>query len=273
MDISLVTIVKNRRTALINMMKGLERCTSKPSELIIIHMNEEPYQLLTATFPIKQYVLDSVHHLPLAAARNAAVSFASHDRIVFLDADCIPETNFLSRFHTAFTSSDALISGRVRYLTAQAMEKDDLFERMKEYSLADPVRERVDQYPYELFWSLNFGCSKTIFKKIGGFDEFFTGYGAEDTDFAFAAKLKAVPMNTINAMAYHQYHPSYDPPVNHLIDIISNAKAFQTKWGIWPMEGWLSKFEHAGLIKWSKNHLELIRMPSALEMEKALKST
>ncbi|WP_412469161.1 glycosyltransferase family 2 protein [Pedobacter sp. KLB.chiD] len=273
MDISLVTIVKNRRNALINMISGLELGTTQPSELVIIHMNEEPYPLPACTFPLKQYVVNCVHHLPLAAARNAALSSACHDRVVFLDADCIPAPDFLSVYAQAFTSTDSLISGRVRYLTAQAMEKKDLFERMRAYSIPDPIRENVDQYPYELFWSLNFGCSKDVFRKIGGFDERFTGYGAEDTDFAFAAKARQVPMETINATAFHQYHPSYDPPMNHLSDIISNAKAFQGKWGIWPMEGWLTKFEQAGLIKWSEGHLELRRLPSAQEIEKALKLT
>lgn len=273
MDISLVTIVKNRRAALINMIKGLERCTPKAAELVIIHMNEEPYLLPATTFTVRQQVVNSIHHLPLAAARNAAVSLAYYDRVVFLDADCIPAPDFLSGYQQAFTRTDSLISGRVRYLTARAMEKEDLFERMKEYSIADPVRENVDQYPYELFWSLNFGCSKITFEEIGGFDELFTGYGAEDTDFAFAAKAKGIPINTINAMAYHQYHSSYDPPMNHLIDIVSNANAFRRKWGTWPMEGWLSKFERAGLVEWSKNRLEVRRMPSTLEMEKALKLT
>ncbi|SDF66198.1 Glycosyltransferase, GT2 family [Pedobacter terrae] len=273
MDISLVTIVKNRRAALLNMIKGLECGTQHPAELIIVHMNEEVYELPACIFPVKQVVVNSVHHLPLAAARNAAVTFARHDQVVFLDVDCIPASDFLSLYNKAFNDRNALISGRVRYLTAQAMKKDDLIERMKEYSIPDPVRGNVDQYPYELFWSLNFGCNKSVFWQIGGFDEFFTGYGAEDTDFAFAAKFNGVPMNTINAMAFHQYHPSYDPPMNHLIDIISNATAFRKKWGIWPMEGWLAKFEHAGLIKWSDEDIELKCMPSALEMEKALKLT
>jgi GT2 family glycosyltransferase len=273
MDISLVTIVKNRRAALLNIIIGLECGTQQPAELVIVHMNEEAYQLPACTFPIKQHVVSSVHHLPLAAARNAAVSFACYDNVVFLDVDCIPASDFLSVYDKAFANSDAIISGRVRYLTAQAMEKGDLFKRLKEYSTADPVRENVDQYPYELFWSLNFGCNKSVFWQIGGFDESFTGYGAEDTDFAFAAKSKDVAMNTINAMAFHQYHPSYDPPMNHLVDIVNNANAFRKKWGIWPMEGWLSKFERAGLIKWSEEDIEFKRMPSVLEMEKALKLT
>ncbi|WP_300342830.1 galactosyltransferase-related protein [Nesterenkonia sp.] len=37
---------------------------------------------------------------------------------------------------------------------------------------------------YELFWSLSFAVRREVFDQIGGFDAGYTGYGAEDTDFA-----------------------------------------------------------------------------------------
>jgi len=50
------------------------------------------------------------------------------------------------------------------------------------------------------------------------------------------------------AWAYHQHHPSPDPPVQHLRDIIRNAAVFHRRWGWWPMSGWLHEFERRGLI-------------------------
>ena len=50
------------------------------------------------------------------------------------------------------------------------------------------------------------------------------------------------------AWAYHQHHPSPDPPVQHLDDIIRNAAIFHRRWGWWPMTGWLREFERRGLI-------------------------
>ena len=50
------------------------------------------------------------------------------------------------------------------------------------------------------------------------------------------------------AWAYHQYHPSPDPPVQHLTDIVRNAAIFHRRWGWWPMTGWLREFERRGLI-------------------------
>ena len=50
------------------------------------------------------------------------------------------------------------------------------------------------------------------------------------------------------AHAFHQFHPTADPPVHHLDHILRNAKIFHQRWGWWPTQGWLAAFEARGLI-------------------------
>jgi hypothetical protein len=50
------------------------------------------------------------------------------------------------------------------------------------------------------------------------------------------------------AHAFHQFHPVSDPPVEHVHDIVRNAKVFHQRWGWWPMSNWLNAFEQRGLI-------------------------
>jgi hypothetical protein len=50
------------------------------------------------------------------------------------------------------------------------------------------------------------------------------------------------------AHAFHQFHPTADPPVQHVDDIVRNARVFHRRWGWWPMQGWLAGFEQAGMI-------------------------
>lgn len=57
--------------------------------------------------------------------------------------------------------------------------------------------------------------------------------------------------------AFHQWHPSQDPPINHLEAIVSNACRFHAKWDKWPMKGWLADFADAGLVSWTDSTLEL----------------
>ena len=53
-----------------------------------------------------------------------------------------------------------------------------------------------------------------------------------------------------DALAFHQHHPVSSPPVEHVDDIVENARRFHEKWGVWPMEGWLDRFAADGLIAW-----------------------
>ncbi|WP_235526003.1 glycosyltransferase family 2 protein [Pedobacter sp. Leaf216] len=265
--------MRNRKTAILNLIAGLCNGIKLPGELIIVHMNEEIYGLADSLFPIKEYKFSSEEPIPLASARNFAASKAVYDQMIFLDADCIPSTNFVQVYENSFSEQDSLLSGRIEYLSRSAMDRPDLLDRMHEVSTIDPIRGNLDQYPYHLFWSINFGCSKNVYSKIGGFDENFVGYGAEDTDFAFSAKAQGINHHTIDATAYHQYHPSYDPPLNHLNDVVKNASLFNVKWGMWPMQGWLDKFCAMGFTEFENGKLQILKYPTGKQIEDALKHT
>ncbi|CAL4858723.1 hypothetical protein MMM2322_00361 [Microbacterium sp. MM2322] len=100
---------------------------------------------------------------------------------------------------------------------------------------------------YALFWSLSFALTPETWRRIGGFDEAYEGYGGEDTDFAFRMRAQGVPLVwTGGAHAYHQYHQTSSPPWQHLDDILRNGALFHERWGEWPMTGWLDAFERGG---------------------------
>jgi hypothetical protein len=102
---------------------------------------------------------------------------------------------------------------------------------------------------HALFWSLSFAVHAALWRELGGFCEQYIGYGAEDTDFGQVAASRGIALTWVGgAWAYHQYHSSPDPPVQHLTDIVRNAAIFHRRWGWWPMTGWLREFERRGLI-------------------------
>ncbi len=238
-------------------------------------MNEKAYpgELPLTSFPIRCLELQSEETLPLAKARNHAFAQAQYDHCVWIDVDCISSRSLIGEYAEAFEKNDqALYAGQVRYLSQENTQKPDVLEQLENYSSSDPVRGHLRQFPYELFWSLNFGCSRSVFDQIGGFDEHFTGYGAEDTDFSFTARHQNMDMITLPAVVYHQYHPSYSPPLNHLESIVSNARRFHQKWNRWPMEGWLKAFQKRGYITWLEHQIKILQLPSELEIQQALKS-
>jgi GT2 family glycosyltransferase len=268
--ISVLTLVQGRQQALLNLIKGLAQNEDLPQELVIVYMNEDYSDLPAAPFPIRGISCYTTEKLPLAKARNMAMANAAAENCIFLDVDCIPAPNFITLYRAAFSSGDQLWSGQVRYLKQGFPEGADPV-LLHEWSAADPVRANLPTLPYELFWSLNFGCSKTVFAQIKGFDERYTGYGAEDTDFAFGAREMEIPLGLIHAMAYHQPHASYSPPLNHLQDIVQNANVFYQKWQRWPMEGWLQKFADLGYVSWTGNNLFVTRIPESAEITQYLK--
>lgn len=197
--------------------------------------------------------------LRLAAARNAGADRAVADGaslLVFLDADCVPGPDLLSRYSEAAQGeSDAVLCGPVTYLPpgVDASSPDELLRHRDPHAArpAPPagtlLTARDDEYP--LFWSLSFAVTASRWAAGPRFDERYEGYGGEDTDFAFALRDAGVPLVWVGgADAYHQHHPVSSPPVDHLADILRNGALFAERWGEWPMTGWLEAFERLGLV-------------------------
>ena len=276
--ISVLTLVHRRSDHLLNLLAGLSQSERLPDEVIVVYMNEpEGYGLPSTLYPVRTaHVRSETTQLPLAEARNQAVALAAHDRLVFLDVDCIPETTMLSRYEEALTQFSGLLMGDVRYLPAQAAKIGWTYAQLRARAVPHPARpvvaDLVQPEPrYELFWTLTFGIHRATLDQLGGFDTGYQGYGAEDTDLAFTARQQGVPFALCSARAYHQHHAVYRPPLQHLSDIVANARHFHQKWQVWPMDGWLRAFREAGLIAWQEagTRLEIIRYPSQAEIDRA----
>ncbi|PZU05389.1 MAG: glycosyl transferase [Sphingobium sp.] len=270
--LSVLTLVKNRERHLANLVRGLERSEARLNELIVVDMgSSRPVTVQTGAFPVDVVRMEG-GALPLAAARNLAASKAAGDHLLFLDVDCIPSAALPRAIDVALSAHDALVCGEVRYLgPGQAdgdWREDDLLSRGKPH----PARPfptggiRIERN-YGLFWSLAFGIRAKTFRNLGGFDETFTGYGAEDTDFGFRAEKAGVPLLFQGGTcAFHQHHATYDPPLQHFEDIVRNAGIFFDRWSRWPMDGWLRAFEDRGLVAWSDDRIDILRRPVATEI-------
>lgn len=272
MSLSVLTIVRNRTAHLANLIEGVRRSALQPDEVIVVDMSDEPVEKRLDAPDVRFERLET-DRLPLARARNLAAACASGDRLVFLDVDCIPMQACLARLSSALEERDGLVCAEVRYLgpgdCSSPWNESDLLSK----GYRHPVRRFPEKGLEEignpgLFWSLAFAIRRTTFARIGGFDENFTGYGAEDTDFGHAAQAAGCPLYFLGgAIACHQHHETFDPPLQHLNDIVANAIRYRRKWGWWPMEGWLQAFEGMGLIDWGKDHLRILRQPMPEELD------
>nr|WP_245531613.1 galactosyltransferase-related protein [Corynebacterium capitovis] len=202
----------------------------------------------------KSHVIDAPSR-NLAAARNAGARAAierGNDHLIFLDADCAASNDLVSRYSDELVRHpDAVLAGPVTYLNPGELRTTN-----PDPHPARPNPPRGETLPaedYNLFWSLSFAVTAQTWERIlgafGGFDTRFQGYGGEDTDFARNLEKHGFELLWVGgAHAYHQWHPVSSPPWEHLDDILANAAYFHTKWGSWPMEGWLEAFAEAGAI-------------------------
>ena len=276
-DISVCTIYAKRKLHLHNLVKGLMASKLYPDELVVVCMNDRLPNLPATPFAIRSVNLNSdCSVLPLATARNKAAAMARGEKLIFLDVDCISDRNLIGVFNYHLDSEDFLYQGSVRYLHSDWQKDNWTFTTLQAQSSVNKLQgEAVTgnnriKHPYELFWSLCFGIRKKTFFDLGGFDTDYLGYGGEDTDFAFTARSHNLPLYKVSALAYHQFHASYSPPLNHLAEIVNNARLFYQKWQILPMEKWLKKFADLGYVELKRDRLEIIKYPTAAEIEQFL---
>ncbi|MFB0833767.1 glycosyltransferase family 2 protein [Arthrobacter halodurans] len=280
-DCSLLVIVSGRREHLRRLVEGVNRADPRPAEIVVVHMGEPTAPPVPSAVPLRQLHLDDPGGgtLPLAAARNLAAGAASCGTLVFLDVDCIPSRDFFAVLPAAAAAVGGIAMATPRYLGAPlpagaAVDDAVLLDRSVPHASRaglvpdGPVRASGR---YEMFWTLGFAVDARTFGRIGGFDESFTGYGAEDTDFAFSARELGVPLAYSGATMFHQHHGSHRPPLNHFADIVANARVFREKWGGWPMEGWLAAFAERGLVDWTPDarDIAVLRGPTPDEVAAA----
>jgi GT2 family glycosyltransferase len=271
---AVITTVHGRTKHLCRQLRGISNSAKPPDMHVVVAIDDPAVTDVVATNGSAAQVVhcrNGPGPLSVAWARNTgalAALNAGAELLTFLDVDCIPGRNMLGRYHEAAVDPKhrgALLCGPVTYLPPPldtGVGYPPAIETMINPHPARPAPrdgEVIASTDYELFWSLSFAVTAETWHRIGGFCTHYRGYGAEDTDFAQTAAAAGVSLRWVGgAHAFHQFHPVSDPPVEHLTDIVANARTFHRRWGWWPMRGWLQAFCERGLIRWSESELRVV---------------
>lgn len=273
-SVSVLTIVRGRSTHLANLIAGLGRQTCPPDELIIAWMQDSPSVLPETPFPVRS-VLVPGDPMPLAAARNRAAEAAGGDQLILLDVDCIPAPTLVERY-VATADAAGVRLGDVLYLPPGAVDQGDV-AALDAAGLRHPAKpplgeDEIRPTPsHGELWGLSFALSAADWRRAGGMDERYIGYGGEETDFAARLERAAVTMAWVGgARAYHQHHPIHIPPLQHFDAILRNARLFRATWGRWCMDYWLGQFAARGLIEIGPDTLTVLRRPTPDEIAATL---
>ena len=257
MRIGLATIQYGRRLHLARQAEAARRLSSLDS-YVIVSMEPEPPRVQGAD--VIHRPAEDRNALPLSAARNAAIDRLSDlDLVVMLDVDCIPDPGILDGYRRALEtvgSGPTLLAGPVGYLDPLAPSQLELFPEDRRRAQDNVKREVPSQgvrreRRVELFWSLSYALRPETHHRIGGFDERYVGYGAEDTDYAFRAKQRGGELWSVaGAWAYHQQHPPVSANAAAVTAIAANVNRFHSRWGIWPMTDWVKRSVARADVRW-----------------------
>jgi N-acetylglucosaminyl-diphospho-decaprenol L-rhamnosyltransferase len=205
--------------------------------------------------------------LPLSAARNAAMAHLEDcDLVVLLDVDCVPDPGLVdayARASRAVGRHRTVLLGPVGWLTAPVPVAGPIGAGAVARARATVKRSfpatgtDLERRP-ELFWSLSFAVSPATHRAIGGFDETFTGWGAEDTDYGRRAHRREIALWKVGgAWTYHQPHPPARETPGQITALVANAVHFHNRWGDWPMPDVLAELSAAGRVVWSADQLSV----------------
>ena len=272
MTTSVVIIASaDRSVRLHRALRSLARQRRRPDRVVVVQLGSEPLTIEPDDLDLDVDV-DVVSSpateagLALGAARNLGAASSTADHLIFLDVDCIAAADLVDRYVDVLDAHPGILAcGPVRYLREGwdadgrgATSDTALLHPHSDAHASRPVPVQgfveVNDH-HELFWSLTFGVTRDTWTRLGGFDERFVGYGAEDTDLAFRARSIGVALAWFdNGTAYHQWHPPSRIDPGRTSEIVANARRFHDRWGTWPMSGWLRELDELGRIEFDEGH-------------------
>ena len=197
--------------------------------------HEQLVDRFSSFFSVK-FVGQSDKGFRAARIRNKGVVAASHDALIFLDCDMLPEPTLVEAFMKYLHVSERLVLlGGRRYVntdhfsiqnviddirpvldlpsqcadTGRGPEKDEPPTEDWRYAIyrrTDYLKN--EKYPFNTYCAGNIGLSRSLFNQVGGFDESFVHWGMEDTEIGYRLYRNGawfIPVD--DAKALHQEPP------------------------------------------------------------------
>ncbi len=151
----------------------------------------------------KRIKLFEQKHKGPAAARNLGVKYSKGNIILFTDADCIPDKNWIKNMIKPF--GDEYIAGVAG--TYKTLNKESLIARFIGYEIADRHKTMKNKEYIDFVGTYSAGYRKDIFLKFKGFDTTFPTSSGEDPELSFriAKEGHKIVFNP-GAFVYHR-HP------------------------------------------------------------------
>ncbi len=185
-------------------LEALEHQTVSRSEFEVIVIDDgSKDQTPEIVLEFKNALLFRQKNAGPAMARNRGAKKASAEIIVFLDSDCVPNSNWLEEMLKPFQKTE-IAGAQGAYENPLPnwvacfiqLEIEERYQRMKKKPFIDFVGSYSAAYRKKIF--LGEGC----------FDEAFAMASGEDTDFSFRLAKKGYKMVFASKAIVKHFHPT-----------------------------------------------------------------
>lgn len=151
----------------------------------------------------KKIKLIKQSHRGPAVARNVGVKNSKGQIVMFTDADCIPDKNWIRNMAEPFKDKKIIgVSG-----TYKTFNKGSLIARFAGYEIEKRHKNLEKQEQIDFIGTFSAAFRKNIFLKLKGFDETFPKASGEDPELSFRLEKFGKLIFQPNAFVYH-YHPN-----------------------------------------------------------------
>lgn len=191
--ISIVIIVKNDLGVAHTLQSLLELPQKDSFEILVVDASNGFLNHIQTTFPTVRWI--PYHNMEktitISEQRNLGIAKAKGSSIVFIDANCIPQPNWLEELSKPLAEHEHIIAGKVKPSDSNTINTIAASEIKKSLYLHEAP-------------TINLLISKEVFQRIGTFDEQLTC--GEDVDFCWRAvnagyKIRYAP----KAIVIHNY--------------------------------------------------------------------
>lgn len=177
-------------------------------EVIVVDSSNDGTIKMLREYPAKIFKLPYSDKRKVSQARNLGLSKAQGEFIYFVDADSYLLSNWQTHLKDIFNSRTQIFGGSV-------FTEGRIFDYYCQNSIKSPMRSFkkpfvIDKSNFYLGnWPLacNLGVRKSVFKRIGSFDEKMENY--EEVDFLWRACKAQIPINVFQyPKTIHSYQAS-----------------------------------------------------------------
>ncbi len=151
--------------------------------------------------PVK---LVKIKHSGPAKARNFGVKKSKGEILIFSDADCIPDKNWIKNMIDPFKNSEIVgVSG-----TYKTLNNNKLMARFSGYEIEQRHEKMKKQKYIDFIGTFSAAYRKNIFVKFGGFDVHFKTSSGEDPELSY--RMAKAGLKMIFQSKAFVYHPHPD---------------------------------------------------------------